>query len=266
MVDVDSTNRVSINSLTGELRLGDIELGYLNQAERRVLIALLDANKSVLNRYQLLELGWPGKVVVPNSINMVIRKLRAILEPVKLDHTIVTIPREGFFLSEPSCFEVLTFGHGGENSTIKRDFSKESNRDLSEEELTALVEISARNEGDGSNVSTDQWIINHDVDLYDATSKKGSDIKSNLTEFSIYIKRFRWYCFFFVVIFLFLFSFYCLAFYLRVKPVLYCKQYDELELCSIEQSLLPPIVSSPFTSGRHFIGVEYHDRTKTTYL
>lgn len=84
---------------------GDISK-RLSDAEVEVLKALVEAGGETLTRDHLMTLGWPGKVVVSNSLNMAILALRRSLEPFGLDKCIITVPKVGFRLDNGYLFEI----------------------------------------------------------------------------------------------------------------------------------------------------------------
>lgn len=65
----------------------------LGAAETRLLARLLEADGEHVSRQDLLQIGWPGKVVGPNSLNVAIANLRRNLpSPLRL----ITLPRLGY--------------------------------------------------------------------------------------------------------------------------------------------------------------------------
>ncbi|HEH9404383.1 TPA: winged helix-turn-helix domain-containing protein [Aeromonas bestiarum] len=76
----------------------------LSYAEVAILIALIEAKGEVVNRDILMSQGWPGKIVVPNSLNMAILALRRALDTFGLGDNIITIPRGGFRLERHHVF------------------------------------------------------------------------------------------------------------------------------------------------------------------
>ena len=72
----------------------------LSYAEMAILIALIDAKGNAVSRDKLMILGWPGKIVVANSLNMAISSLRRMLRELEIGNVIVTIPKVGFRLEK----------------------------------------------------------------------------------------------------------------------------------------------------------------------
>lgn len=96
---------VNVDKITGYVHACDNEIieeaGRLNVSELNVLHALHDANGLTVERSILLEIGWPGRVVGPNSLNMAINKIRKCIAVAANDEDtifIFTVPRQGFKL------------------------------------------------------------------------------------------------------------------------------------------------------------------------
>ncbi|MBW3781450.1 helix-turn-helix domain-containing protein [Aeromonas veronii] len=95
----------------------------LSDAEVDVLKALIEAKGTVVSREELMAIGWPGKVVVPNSLNMAILTLRRVLEQFGLDDAIVTVPKVGFKIDKTDFFEVNCSTPVGEKIDAADSFS-----------------------------------------------------------------------------------------------------------------------------------------------
>ncbi|WCH23588.1 winged helix-turn-helix domain-containing protein [Aeromonas salmonicida] len=96
---------VNVDKITGYVHAYDNEIiagaGKLNENELNVLYALHNANGLTVERNTLLEIGWPGRVVGPNSLNMAINKIRKCIALAANDEDtifIFTVPRQGFKL------------------------------------------------------------------------------------------------------------------------------------------------------------------------
>ncbi|MGR1255695.1 winged helix-turn-helix domain-containing protein [Aeromonas veronii] len=88
------------------LRCDELKSRRLSQSEVAVLTALIRANGQAVNRDDLMEHGWPGKVVVPNALNMAVLNLRRALHIFDMSDAIITIPKTGFRLVSPNQFLV----------------------------------------------------------------------------------------------------------------------------------------------------------------
>lgn len=83
----------AIDLISGEITQDDECLIRLGGAETRLLTALVEANGDPVSRQALLEHGWPGKVVGPNSLNVAIANLRRSLPP---PLQLITLPKFGY--------------------------------------------------------------------------------------------------------------------------------------------------------------------------
>lgn len=90
-----------IKSLDGQL------VKRLSYAEIAILVALINAKGEVVSRDELISLGWPGKIVGPNSLNMAILALRRHLDAFGMSENIITIPRVGFSLAKYQLFSCV---------------------------------------------------------------------------------------------------------------------------------------------------------------
>ncbi|WP_447831034.1 winged helix-turn-helix domain-containing protein [Aeromonas salmonicida] len=102
----------------------------LSYAEVAIMIALINAKGEVVSRDELMSLGWPGKIVVPNSLNMAILALRRSLNSFGISEYIVTIPRVGFRLDYSHLFGYTC-----------DDFSAESRNDTEKNLQPDVVEL-----------------------------------------------------------------------------------------------------------------------------
>lgn len=105
----------------------------LSYAEMAILIALIDAKGEVVSRDELMALGWPGKIVVPNSLNMAILALRRSLHSFGLSENIVTVPRVGFRLDHSYLF-------GYTNNNFSEESSNESENNIQSEVVELPLE------------------------------------------------------------------------------------------------------------------------------
>ncbi|MFM5568954.1 transcriptional regulator [Aeromonas veronii] len=104
------------------LRCGELKSRRLSQSEVAVLTALIRANGQAVNRDDLMEHGWPGKVVVPNALNMAVLNLRRALHIFDMSDAIITIPKTGFRLVSPNQFLVNEATEGtGETSELDKE-------------------------------------------------------------------------------------------------------------------------------------------------
>lgn len=81
---------------SGDLSYGERRLGRLNGSESEVLVHLYLHRGELVLRDELLDVGWPTKIVTPNSLNMAIKNIRACFEKLNLDDVIITHVKKGF--------------------------------------------------------------------------------------------------------------------------------------------------------------------------
>ncbi|HIF9078521.1 TPA: winged helix-turn-helix domain-containing protein [Photobacterium damselae] len=70
----------------------------LSASETKILQYLIDNNGEIVSRETLLEIGWPEKIVVPNSLNVAIANLRKAFKT--KNEIIITIKGAGFTVAK----------------------------------------------------------------------------------------------------------------------------------------------------------------------
>lgn len=73
-------------------------IGNLSQSEINILCRLKQSEGSTVSRDELLNAGWPDRIVVANSVNMAIKNIRDVFSRVHDAPVIITNPKEGFTL------------------------------------------------------------------------------------------------------------------------------------------------------------------------
>lgn len=101
-------NETNINKQVRSISLDDNVLASLNRAEINILIKLIDMQPLVVSKEVLLSSGWPGRVVGPNSLNMAIKSIRTAFDTLGESDIIITVPKEGFKLSEHVKFRPIS--------------------------------------------------------------------------------------------------------------------------------------------------------------
>ncbi|MCP4954082.1 winged helix-turn-helix domain-containing protein [Photobacterium aquimaris] len=109
----------------------------LSASETKILQFLIDNSGEIISREKLLEIGWPDKVVVPNSLNVAIANLRKAFK--SKNEIIITIKGAGFtianntFIQQQFQPEVVvdneqhnqeqlqSTDHNGDNNTVGSD-------------------------------------------------------------------------------------------------------------------------------------------------
>ncbi|MFM5870706.1 transcriptional regulator [Aeromonas veronii] len=93
--------KIYLDVRSGVLFDENTKYGTLNLSERNILNELISSEGKTCSKERLLEVGWPGRVVVPAALNISIKNIRGALKNADLDRILVTVPREGYTL-EPN--------------------------------------------------------------------------------------------------------------------------------------------------------------------
>lgn len=91
-----NTHDLNFDKESGDLLLGDKRLGRLSHSEHEVLACLYRRNGHIVSREDLLDAGWPNKIVTLNSLNVAIKNIRSYLEKANMDDAIITHVKRGF--------------------------------------------------------------------------------------------------------------------------------------------------------------------------
>lgn len=108
---------------TGKVSRHGVVIGKLNYNERLILCYLIDHAGEIVSRDVLLNAGWPDRIVVPNSLNIAMRNIRALMEISGHPGEPETVPKHGFRLSKgiASHAEVEWEKPHDDNISIKND-------------------------------------------------------------------------------------------------------------------------------------------------
>ncbi|HIC8843101.1 TPA: winged helix-turn-helix domain-containing protein [Aeromonas veronii] len=90
---------VFFDPASGKIYSNTSEVGRLNYSERLVFEFLIKEKNKIVSKDDLLAAGWPGRVVVPNSLNIAIKSIRGTLERAGVHSEPETIPKMGYKLS-----------------------------------------------------------------------------------------------------------------------------------------------------------------------
>lgn len=94
------------NDNTGELKYhGDLVV-RLSHSETIVLSLLISERGQLVMKDTLLDLGWPNKVVAPNSLTVAIKNIRKALKSINTEIYIETIYRRGYILHHNDSIEI----------------------------------------------------------------------------------------------------------------------------------------------------------------
>lgn len=88
----------TLDIASGDLYFGGDKVGRLNQSETLVLSCLVSNHDLLVSKDMLLDTGWPGKFVAPNSLTAAIKNIRQLLTSVESDIFIETVHRKGYTL------------------------------------------------------------------------------------------------------------------------------------------------------------------------
>lgn len=88
----------TLDIASGDLCFGETKVGRLNQSETLVLSCLISNHDLLVSKDMLLDTGWPGKFVAPNSLTAAIKNIRQLLSSVESDIFIETAHRKGYTL------------------------------------------------------------------------------------------------------------------------------------------------------------------------
>lgn len=77
----------------------------LNRSEFNLLLAFIEVIGVVIDKNDLIEQGWPGRIVGENSLAVAIMKLRKKLEELSESFEINNLPGEGYIFLNPQEIE-----------------------------------------------------------------------------------------------------------------------------------------------------------------
>ncbi|RAY79734.1 hypothetical protein DP190_21305 [Enterobacter cloacae] len=89
-----------LDEISGRMYFSGSLIGRLNFSERNILCHMIHNEGQVCSKDELIQAGWKGRLVVPNSLNIAIKKIRAILSVAGQGSALETIPKMGFRLEK----------------------------------------------------------------------------------------------------------------------------------------------------------------------
>ncbi|MCG9725703.1 winged helix-turn-helix domain-containing protein [Vibrio brasiliensis] len=112
--------QLDLNNCEIKNRALGIEVG-LSRHEMMVLERLMSSSEQIVSRRDLLENCWDGKIVTNSSLNVAIRNIRIALIKSKSDLVIITVPKQGYKITNNNESEVfnssvtleLIYNHNG---------------------------------------------------------------------------------------------------------------------------------------------------------
>lgn len=193
----------TLDIASGDLSFFDTKVGRLNHSETLVLSCLISNHGLLVSKDLLLDTGWPGKFVSPNSLTAAIKNIRQLLSFVESDIFIETVHRKGYILK-------------GYNDDIKLiEIVPSAQVRLSDpliEDTNAFVESEAKS------------VALHP--LPDIQTNNWKQLKSNSRRCIGGMLNLFFISYFLVTIFI--------AFFVAFKPAsLYCYQIGKAEFCGL---------------------------------
>ncbi|NEX73596.1 transcriptional regulator [Aeromonas rivipollensis] len=92
---------------TGEIKYNDELVHRLSHSETIVLSLLISHHGQLVMKDTLLDLGWPNKIVAPNSLTTAIKGIRKVIKVVDSDVYIETVYRRGYILHQNNNIEIV---------------------------------------------------------------------------------------------------------------------------------------------------------------
>ena len=91
----------------GRLYSDGLLIGSLNYNEKLILEHLIENQGDICTKEVLISIGWPNRIVVPNSLNIAIRKIRDIFKNgnTGLSSELETVPKIGYRLNSSVLFQ-----------------------------------------------------------------------------------------------------------------------------------------------------------------
>nr|WP_201354625.1 winged helix-turn-helix domain-containing protein [Aeromonas hydrophila] len=83
---------------TGSVKYNSELVARLGQSETLVLSALIVHAGELLTKDKLLDIGWPNKIVAPNSLTAAIKQIRKAIKHIENEVLIETVYRRGYIL------------------------------------------------------------------------------------------------------------------------------------------------------------------------
>jgi len=112
----------------------------LNRSEFNLLLAFIGSIGAVIDKNDLIEQGWPGRIVGENSLAVAIMKLRKKLEELSDSFEINNLPGEGYLFLNPLGVE---FSFKDESKPV---VTREDLEDISEPQLNTSDQNTAHPE------------------------------------------------------------------------------------------------------------------------
>lgn len=208
----------TLDLISGDLKFNQIKVGRNNQTETLVLACLISNKGALVTKESLLDVGWPGKFVAPNSLTVAIKNIRKLLSNAKSDIYIETVHRKGYILhvKKDNIVNVSTT----KNDLKLDDTSYEDVSDVTIDDINKQdYGVEKRFVKEGANA-----IVNSEEYLFSSNNKSSKEINSKIN-FKIF-----WYLLsasYLVLVFFFAF----VTTFSRYE--LFCYKVKRAEMCGL---------------------------------
>ncbi|MEC6798336.1 winged helix-turn-helix domain-containing protein [Photobacterium sp. S4TG1] len=132
----------------------------LSASETKILQFLIDNSGEIISREKLLEIGWPDKVVVPNSLNVAIANLRKAFK--SKNEIIITIKGAGFTIAN--------------NTFIQQQFQPEVIIDNEQHHAEQLQPADNHNDTNAAGTETDNTKVQLKNNAFPTMAKIGYSV------------------------------------------------------------------------------------------
>lgn len=88
----------SLDINSGDISWSDNKISRLSTSETNILRILISHRGELVSKDELIDAGWPQKIVSPNSLTVVIKNIRKCISSVDSDTYIETAHRKGYIL------------------------------------------------------------------------------------------------------------------------------------------------------------------------
>lgn len=217
---------ISFDVDSGRIFQSDRCIAKLNYSERLILECLMQNSGEIVSKDKLLEVGWPNRVVVPNSLNIAIRTIRAALQSAGVEGEPETVPRHGYKISP--CVVINYKASNPAESSSKYNLGgnasdEEVDEDVDEDDIEIISTI--------NNVASTTSMQQHS-NIPHSYGKTPPKIQKAKYVSLLIMCRGKVYFIYFLLCFIFSF-----AWYLKIilhKPTFLCSEIMNVTFCGSE--------------------------------
>lgn len=197
----------TLNVASGDLCFCGNNVGRLNQSETLVLSCLISNHDLLVSKHMLLDIGWPGRFVAPNSLTTAIKNIRQLLSTVESELFIETAHRKGYILK----------GNPQQISLIEIVASAQIRlSEKSVQETPSICELAHCDDDMNITVMTEHQVAKNRWLFFKSASKQCLYLLSG------------------IIIVIFMLVTLALVFFITFKPSeLYCYQINKAEFCGL---------------------------------